>query len=116
MVVSTLRAIGRDGCGRLWAKFAMRRDYMGALALGRQHKVAINGRIGGHLKGEVEVRELVRHADVCAAGHSTSSSTSRLERMTEASRCRPPTRSSLLHLPRGTCERSYTGELNTIFT
>ena len=114
--MSTLRATGWDGCGGLRAKFAMQSDYMGALALGRQHKVGTIEANGGHLKGEVEVRELLQHVDVCAAGHSTLSSTSRLERMTEASSCRPPTRTSLLHLPRGTCGRLDTGELSTIFT
>ena len=69
----------------------MRSDYMSVLALGRQHKVARNEANGGHLNGEVEARELLRHVDVCTAGHSMLSSTRRLERMTEASICRPPT-------------------------
>ena len=39
----------------------MRSDYMGVLALGRQQKVGRNEANGGHLEGEFELRELLRH-------------------------------------------------------
>ena len=111
-----LRAAGRAGCGRQWAAAAMRRDYMGALALGMQHKVARNGPIGAHLEGEVAVRELLRHVDVCRDARSTSPSTRRLERRAEASKsCRPKT-FLLHHQLRGASQRSFAGELSIIFT
>lgn len=113
--MSTLRAAGWDGCGRLWAKLAMQSDYMGALALGMQQKVGRNGPIGEYLEQEVEVRERQRHVHECGGARLTPASTDRLERMAEASkRCRP-TRSSLHHQPRRASKRSFAGELRTKF-
>ena len=82
---SMATAVGRGSCGRLWAAEVARRDHIGVLALGRQQKVAKNETIGAHLEREVIVRELVRHVDGRHAADSTSSSTRRLEGMSEAS-------------------------------
>ena len=111
-----LRAAGWAGCGRLLAAAAMRRDYMGALALGRQQKVARNGPIGGYLDREVEVRERLRHVDVCCGARSTSPSTRRLERRTEALKSCRPNIFLLHHQLRGASQRSFAGELSIIFT
>ena len=111
-----LRAAGWAGCGRLLAAAAMRRDYMGALALGRQQKVARNGPIGGYLDREVEVRERLRHVDVCCGARSTSPSTRRLERRAEALKSCRPNIFLLHHQLRGASQRSFAGELSIIFT
>ena len=114
--MSTLRAAGWDGCGRLWAKLAMQSDYMGALALGMQQKVGRNGPIGEYLEQEVEVRERQRHVHECGGARLTSALTDSLDRMAEASkRCRT-TCSSLHHQVRGTSNRLSDGKVRTMLT
>ena len=115
MCLSMLRAAGRDGCGRLWAKLAMQRDYMGALALSMQHKVARNGLIGAHLEGEVDVRELGQHVDVRRDARSSSPWTRRLERRVEASKSCRPKILLLHHELRGASQRFSAGKLRTKF-
>lgn len=111
-----LRAVGWADCGQLWAAAAMRHDHMGVLALGRQQEVARNGPIGGYLEREVGVRELVRHVDVCRSARSTSPLIRRLEARAEASKSCVPNLFLLHHQPCRASQRSFAGELRTIFT
>ena len=113
--LSMLRAARWAGCGRLLAVAAMQGDYMGALALGRQQKVARNGPIGAHLEREVEDRELVQHVDVRRDARSSSPSTRRLERRVEASKSCRPKILLLHHELRGASQRFSAGKLRTKF-